>query len=540
MIRCVLHFIFFFASVVSFSQTAVNVTAPAPVSISRPKLVVGLVIDQMRWDYLYRYYDRYLPDGGFKRLLNNGFSCENTFINYTPSVTACGHTAIYTGSVPAITGITGNEWWDYKKNDFVYCTSDDSVQTIGSNTNLGQMSPRNMLVNTIGDELKLATNFRSKVFGIALKDRGAILTTGPGADAAYWYDEKTGDWISSSYYLKELPKWVTKMNARKMVDSCYKLGWKTMYPIETYIQSSADKKVFDYDLNSYIGKNYSFLRVTPAGNSLTFEMAKAVINNEKLGADADPDLLAISFSTPDYVGHTFGPNSVEEEDVFLRLDKELGEFLTYLDDKIGKDQYLAFLSADHGVSQVPSFLKKHNIPAGNVDVENIYPEMNTLLNEKYKTENLCIGLLNYQVYLDRDSINIKQLSIDSIASTAIEFLLKQPGIKQAFLQKDINRITLPPKIKSMLENGNYPPRSGDIQLIFEPQWIEGLLRSGTTHGLSNPYDTHIPLLWYGWNIKPGKCYREVYITDIAPTLSSLLNIQMPNGCAGNSISEVIK
>ncbi|MGE5108524.1 MAG: alkaline phosphatase family protein, partial [Sphingobacteriales bacterium] len=454
--------------------------------------------------------------------------------------TACGHTAIYTGSVPSITGITGNEWWDYKKNNFVYCVGDDSVQTIGSNTNEGKMSPRNMLVNTIGDELKLATNFRSKIYGIALKDRGAILTTGPSADAAYWYDEKTGDWISSSYYMNALPKWVTAINARKMVDSCYNLGWKLLYPLETYIQSTTDNTTFGYNLKPSIGKNYGILHVTPYGNSLTFDMAKALIGNEKLGADADADLLAISFSTPDYVGHTFGPNSLEAEDCYLRLDKELGEFLNYLDDKIGKDQYLVFLSADHGVSQVPSFLKKHNIPAGNVDVENIYTDLNSLLAEKYKTANLCIGIMNYQVYLDRDSISIKHLSVDSIANTAIDFLLNQPGIKQAFLQKDINKVILPPKIKGMLENGNYPPRSGDIQMIFEPQWIEGLLRSGTTHGLSNPYDTHIPLLWYGWNIKPGKLYREVYITDIAPTLSTLLNIQMPNGSVGTCIPEVIK
>ena len=540
MFKWILCTTFFFTSVVSFSQAATNIVLPEPPTINRPKLVVGLVIDQMRWDYLYRYYDRYLPDGGFKRLLNNGFSCENTFISYTPSVTACGHTAIYTGSVPSVTGITGNEWWDYKKNDFVYCTGDDSVKTVGSNTNLGMMSPHNLLVNTIGDELKLATNFRSKVFGLALKDRGAILTTGHSADAAYWYDDKTGNWISSSYYMKALPKWVADINARKMVDSCYNLSWNLLYPQETYIQSEAVDKTFEYNLKPGIGKNYTTLRVTPYGNSLTFDMAKAIINSEKLGTDENTDLLAISFSTPDYAGHTFGPNSIEAEDIFLRLDKELGEFLNYLDNKIGKDQYLVFLSADHGVAQIPSFLKKHNIPAGNVDVENIYTDLNLLLAGKYKTENLCISLMNYQVYLDRDSINIKHLSLDSVANTAIQFLQKQPGIKQAFLLKGLNKITLPSNIKSMLQNGNYPSRSGDIQLIFEPQWIEGFLRSGTTHGLSNPYDTHIPLIWYGWNIKPGKLYREVYITDIAPTLSSLLNIQMPNGCVGSCITEVIK
>jgi predicted AlkP superfamily pyrophosphatase or phosphodiesterase len=535
-IRILLAFfiLFFFTALVSFSQSA-NID-----SIKRPKLVIGLVIDQMRWDFLYRYYDRYLDDGGFKRLLNKGFSCENTFINFTPSVTACGHAAIFSGSVPSVNGITGNDWWDYQKKNFVYCTGDDTAQTIGSNTALGRMGPRNMLVNTIGDELKLATNFRSKVFGIALKDRGAILTTGHSADAAYWYDDKTGDWISSSYYMNELPQWLKAVNARKVVDSNYNHNWKTMYPQETYIQSYTDKKIFDYNLKSYIGKNYGFLRVLPFGNTFTINIAKAIISNEKLGADADPDLLAVIFSTPDYVGHTFGPNSIEVEDIFLRLDKELGEFLDYLDHKIGKEQYLVFLTADHGGAQVPSFVKANKIPAGNVDVETINIELNTLLEEKFKTPNLCIGVFNYQVYLNRDSIRIKNLSMDSIARTTIEYMLKQPGIKEAFLQTDLKKQVLPGKIKNALSNGYYMPRSGDIQLIFQPQWIEGLLRSGTTHGLSNPYDTHIPLLWYGWNIKPGKTYREVYVTDIAPTVSSLLNIQVPNGSTGAVITEVIK
>ena len=531
----ILFFFNFFQTAITFSQTN-GMAMEQP--LTRPKLVIGLVVDQMRWDFLYRYYDRYQPDGGFKRLLNNGFACENTFVNYLPSVTASGHTAIFSGAVPSVSGITGNDWWDYKKGGFVYCSGDDSAQTVGSITESGKMSPRNMLVNTIGDELKLATHFRSKVFGIALKDRGAVLTAGHTADAAYWYDEKTGDWISSTYYMKELPNWVKAVNARKMVDSCFKLGWKLLYPFETYTQSYTTKTSFEYNLTSYVGKNYGFLRVIPAGNTLTVEMAKSLINNEQLGTDDETDLLAVSFSTPDYVGHTFGPNSIEAEDVYLRLDKDLGDFLNYLDDKVGKNQYLVFLTADHGGAQVPSFMKKNKIPAGNVDVETIYSELNTLLAEKYKTENLCIAVMNYQVYLDRDSIGKKNLSPDSVGKTCIEYLLRQPGIQNAFLQKDIEKTMLPYKLKELMTAGFYASRCGDILLVFEPQWIEGLLRSGTTHGLYNPYDTHVPLLFYGWNIKPGKTYREVGITDIAPTISSLLKIQMPNGSTGAVITEL--
>lgn len=534
----ILFFYLLLSNSVAFSQTGVQLQ-PGEKS-SRPKLVIGMVIDQMRWDYLYRYYDRYAANGGFKRLLNNGFSCENTFVNYVPSVTACGHTAIFSGAPPAVSGITGNEWWDYNKGDFVYCSADDTAKTVGSVTDQGNMSPRNLLVNTIGDELKLATNFRSKVFGIALKDRGAILTAGHSADAAYWYDEKTGDWISSSYYINQLPSWVTEINKRKVVDSCYKSGWKLLYPFETYTQSFTTRQSFEYNFTSYVGNNYGFIRVMPQGNSLTVDMAKALINNEQLGKDNDPDLLAISFSTPDYVGHTFGPNSLEAEDVMLRLDKDLGEFMDYLDKTLGKEQYLIFLTADHGGAQVPSFMKRFNIPAGNVDVETIYGDLNTLLAAKYKVENLCITVMNYQVYLDRDSINRHQLNMDSIGKTCIDYLLGQPGIQNAFLQKDLSKTILPVKIKERVASGFYANRGGDIQLIFQPQWIEGLLRSGTTHGLWNPYDTHIPLLFYGWNIKPGKTFREVGITDIAPTVTSLLNVQTPNGSTGTVITELTR
>src|ERR1700712_1717287 len=330
--------------------------------IQRPKLVVGIVVDQMRWDYLYRYYDRYAANGGFKRLLNNGFSCENTMIPYVPTVTACGHVSIYTGSVPAINGITGNGWWDYDTGQATYCAGDEKVKTVGSNTAEGQMSPHNLLVTTIGDELHLATNYHSKVIGIALKDRAAILTTGHSANAAYWFDEEAGNWITSSYYMNELPKWVQDLNAKKLPDHYFALNWLTLHPIDTYTQSTPDEEPYEYhpfgaeskglpyNLKQFAGKNYKILPVTPFGNTVTFDMAKAAVTGEQLGANTATDMLAISLSTPDYIGHNFGPNSVEAEDGFLRLDKDLGDFLDFLDEKIGKGEYLVFLHADHGAA----------------------------------------------------------------------------------------------------------------------------------------------------------------------------------------------
>ncbi len=522
-------------------------------NIQRPKLVVGIVVDQMRWDFLYRYYDRYAENGGFKKLLKQGFSCENTMIPYAPTVTACGHATIYTGSVPAINGITGNYWWDHQFNRSMYCTEDSSVKTVGSNTLSGLQSPRNLFTNTICDELKLATNFKSKVIGIAIKDRGSILSAGHAANAAYWYDLKTGDWITSSYYMNDLPGWVKSFNAQKLVDKYYNQGWKTIYPLNTYVQSTKDEntyeakpfgsdaKGFPYSLSKFVGQNYSVIASTPYGNTLTIELAKSAISNEQLGADAITDFLTVSFSSPDYIGHSFGPNSIEVEDGYLQLDKDLGEFLNFIESKVGKDQYLLFLSSDHGAAHVPAFLKENKMPGGNLNLQALYDNLNQLLKSKFGKDDLVADITNFQISLNLPLIeSLPLLKITDIKKSIIDFLIKQPGIAMAFASDELLSVTLPGKLKDMFANGYHPTRSGQIQMIFKPQWIENFFNGGTTHGVWNPYDAHIPLLWYGWNIKPGKTNREIHMTDIAPTLAALLHIQMPNGSVGKVIQEVIK
>ncbi|MGI8582902.1 MAG: alkaline phosphatase PafA [Chitinophagaceae bacterium] len=537
-------FLFIVLVIILFSSKAQN--------IQRPKLVVGIVVDQMRWDLLYRYYERYADNGGFKKLINQGFSCENTFIPYAPTVTACGHACIYTGSVPSINGITGNFWRDNQLNRSVYCTEDSSVKTVGSNTALGLQSPRNLLTTTICDELRLATNFRSKVIGIAIKDRGSIIPAGHSANAAYWYDNKTGDWISSSYYMNDLPPWIKTFNAQKLVDRYYKEGWATLFPLNTYTQSSADEKAYEskplgadakgfpYNLSKFAGTNYGVIASTPLGNKLTAELAKAAVTNEQLGGDAITDFLTVSFSSPDYVGHSFGPNSVETEDIYLRLDKELGDLLKFLDSKVGKDQYLIFLSADHGVAHVPAFAREHNIPAGNIDMKLLLGNLNESLKTKFGKDGLVADIMNYQVFLNLPLIESSSLKVNEIKSWAIDFITKQKGIVRAFATDELLSTTLNVKVREMLANGYYPNRCGQIQMIFQPQWIEGFVNGGTTHGAWNPYDAHIPLLWYGWHIKAGKTNREVYMTDIAPTIAALLHIQMPNGSLGNVIQELFK
>jgi predicted AlkP superfamily pyrophosphatase or phosphodiesterase len=517
---------------------------------SRPRLVVGVMVDQMRWDFLYRYYNRFQPNGGFRRLMDKGFSNEQTFIPYAPTVTACGHASVYTGSVPAVHGIVGNNWWSKAENKVVYCSEDPSVQTVGSNTTSGKMSPRNMFANSICDELKLATNFRSKVIGIAIKDRGAILPAGHTADAAYWYDNKSGNWITSTYYRESLPQWVRVFNEKKYPDQVYQQGWTTLYPMNTYVQSDSsvndfesrpfgeDQINFPYKLDRFIGKNYGVISQTPYGNTMTFEMAKSAVVNELLGKDEDPDFLAVSFSTPDYIGHAFGPNSIEVEDAYLRMDIELAAFFNFLDQQVGSDQYVVFLTADHGVSHVPGFLQKQKHPGGNIDDDKLIKELNDVILQKFGLKDVVLSGLNYQFSLNHSVIDSSDVDRLQLLSFIQEFVKKQPGIDRVFPCSELYKELMPLQVRERFSNGYHPKRSGDIQLLFQPGWIDGG-KKGTTHGLWNPYDSHIPLIWYGRGIPKGRSNNVVYMTDIAPTLAALLRIQMPNGCIGSPILPVL-
>lgn len=530
-------------------KTAAVAKKDFPASINRPKLVVGLVIDQMRWDYLYRYYSRY-GAGGFKRLINEGFSVENTFIPYTPTYTACGHASIYTGSVPAINGIIGNDWYDPQLGRNVYCAEDTSVTSVGSTTMAGVMSPKNMLTTTITDELRLATNFQGKVIGLSLKDRGSILPAGHSANAAYWFDGQTGDWITSTFYMNQLPAWVEDYNKIKLVNKFYEKNWPTLYPIETYTQSTADDKpyegkargeqspVFPHPLKLYAGKNFEMIKSTPYGNTMTLDLAKLAILSEDLGKDNITDFLAVSCSSTDYVGHMYGPNSIEAEDTYLRLDKDLAEFFDYLDSKVGKGNYLFFLSADHGAAHVPGFMAENKLPGGTVDDSPVVKELNTRLEAKFGIKQAVIKSMNNQIYFNHKNIEQAKLDFDAVKAFSIEFLKTQNGFVNAVDLNKVGASTLPEPIKTRITNGYNTRRSGDIYFILQPNYFDSSSKTGTTHGSWNPYDSHIPCVFMGWNVKPGKTNKTHYMTDIAATLAAMLHIQMPSGCVGEPITEL--
>lgn len=516
-------------------------------AIPRPKLVVGIMVDQMRWDYLYRFYDRY-GQNGFRRLMREGSSCENTMIPYAQTVTAAGHTCVYTGSVPAIHGIMGNEWYDKQLKRHVYCTEDNTVKAVG--VDKGEpMSPANMWTNTICDELRLATNFQSKVIGIAIKDRGGILPAGHAANAAYWYDGSTGRWITSTYYMNQLPNWVEQFNNKKYVDSFYQNDWNTLYPLNTYKQSDEDNAdyegkfswekapVFPHELKSRMGKDYGTIRSTPYGNSFTELFAEHAVKAEQMGKDAVTDFLAVSFSSTDYVGHQFGPNSIEIEDVYLRLDRDLARLFSYLDKEVGKGQYTVFLTADHAVAHVPGFLEKNHMPGKSVS-SNI-ADLNAQLEKAFNAKNLVQASANYQLYLNDSVIQTAGLDKGKIKEFLITTINKLPEVLLAFDNEEISEANLPTEVKEMFLKGFNTKRAGDIQVVLKAGYFYGG-KTGSTHGSYNPYDAHIPLLWMGWGIKPGRLNRETYMTDIAPTLAALLHIQMPNGSIGKVIPEVLK
>jgi len=536
------------ASVAQNKSVKSNAGIQSSAQLDRPKLVVGLVVDQMRWDYLYRYYGRY-SNGGFKRLINQGFSAENTFIPYTPTYTACGHASIYTGSVPAINGIIGNDWYDPQLKRNVYCTEDTAVKTVGSNTKAGLMSPKNMLVTTITDELRLATNFKSKVIGISLKDRGSILPAGHTANAAYWFDGATGDWITSTHYMDKLPTWVDNFNKQKQANKYFSQNWNTLYPIETYTQSTEDNKpyegkskgdqapAFPHQLKSYIDKDFDMIKSLPFGNTMTLDLAKEAIKAEKMGQSSYTDFLAISCSATDYVGHQYGPNSIEAEDTYLRLDKDLESFFNYLDEKIGKGNYLFFISADHGVAHVPGFMKENKLPGGLFSDSKVVKSLNETIARQYNINKAIIASTNSQFYFDHQAIKDAKADFNAIKAFAIETLKQQDGVADAVDLSVLSEATLPPAIKGAVTYGYNARRSGDIYYITKSGYFGGG-NTGTTHGAWYPYDSHIPCVFMGWNVKHGKTNKTHYMTDIAATLAAMLHIQMPSGCVGEPITEL--
>lgn len=498
--------VFFVLCLLSVALTA-SATDDRPQFGEKPKLVVGIVVDQMRWDYLSRYYNRF-TNAGFRRMIDEGYSYDNCLINYIPTVTAIGHTSVYTGTTPAFHGICGNNFFiDGKRT---YCCADSTVQTVGTdNRNVGKMSPRNMLATTIGDQLRLHTDFRSKVIGISYKDRAAIFPAGHSANAAYWLDLKNGQFVTSTYYMQELPQWAKDVN-RQMA------------------QNKELKK-----LGVDVG-------LSPLTGVLITDMAIATLKGEQLGKGEDTDMLCVSYSHTDVIGHKWSTRGEHTDEAYLELDKELARLFKALDEQVGKDHYIAFLTADHGAAQNWQFMEAHQIHAGKWSSAELRKDLDAYVSSKLgNTKSVILGILDYRFFLDKEGIRQQGLDYQRVKDVIIEYLQQSPHLSFVVDCEKIATSSIPPVIRDRMLLGYNYHRGGEIYVVPEAGYYEfGPWSSpvGTTHGEWNPYDAHIPLLFYGWHVPHGSHAQEVHITDIAPTVCSLLHIQQPNACVGEMLS----
>jgi predicted AlkP superfamily pyrophosphatase or phosphodiesterase len=522
-----------------------------------PKLVVGIVVDQMRHEYLYRFQSKY-GAGGFNRFINDGFVVKNGHYNYAPTVTGPGHASVYTGTTPAIHGIVGNSWYDKESKKSVNCVDDTLYSVVGVAAGRGDVSPARMLSSTVTDELKLFTQKRAKVIGISIKDRGAALPAGHMADAAYWYDGKTGRFITSTYYMQELPDWVEKFNAQKLPEKYLSGEWNTLLPIAQYVESGPDdtpyegrlggkdKPVFPYDLKALRKPNeYGILSGTPFGNDYLTEMAKAAVQGENLGADDITDFLAISYSSTDGLGHSVGPNAVEIQDMYMRLDKSLEDLFKTLDAKVGVGNYTVFLTADHAVADVAQYMMDNKMPAGYFDMGKVKDGLVEHLKQYFPGKDLIETVSGGQIFFNHDAFqgDAKASGVELMVATelTINYLMKQPGVANAYSQNMLRQSNYDEGgVKGMVMRGYHPKRGGDIVIVLEPGWYGSGSVTGTTHGSPWAYDTHVPMLFYGKGIKKGFTVRRHSITDIAPTISALLNIKYPSGCTGQPIAEIFE
>ncbi len=516
-----------------------------------PKLVVGIVVDQMRYDYLTRFWDGY-TEGGFKRMVLDGFNCKNNHYNYAPTYTGPGHASIHTGASPSVHGIIGNNWYDKEIDKSVYCAGDNSYASVGTEASAGKMSPHRMKVTTVADQNRLHTQMRGKTIGISIKDRGAILPAGHTANAAYWFQGKEeGNWISSTFYMEKLPKWVVKFNNSKKAES-YMRPWNTLRDIKTYVESGPDDNpyegvhrgekspVFPHRLKklSKFNGGYDILKGTPFGNSLTTDFALAAIEGEQLGKDNHTDFLNVSYSSTDYVGHKFGVNSKEVQDTYLRLDQDIARLLTYLDKHLGQGEYTVFLTADHGAVHVPSFLQSVKVPSGYLDSSGNKDKFTAFLKSEFGNEAILKNVSNNQVFLDHGIIDSLGLTVRAVQEKIAAEVLTYDHINRVYTAYDLSRGTMTDKLSRKIQNGFNQRRSGDVMYVLDPAVIS-YSKTGSTHGSDLNYDTHVPLLFYGKGINKGETTELTEITDVAPTISALLGIAFPNGAIGQPISKVI-
>ncbi len=497
--------------------------APRHQEIPRPKLVLGIVIDQFRYDYLNRWRVKYT--GGFARFYQHGAVFTNAHHEHFPTVTAVGHSTFMTGAAPCTSGIVNNSWYDRATGKDVTSVSDDSTQLLGAPGR--GASPRRLVVSTLSDELKMAGR-QSRVIGISIKDRAAILPVGHMADGAYWFDARTGNFVSSTFYFPDLPAWVKDYNAKRPADKFLNAEWRSV---------DDDSKVFRKNPGTADPRFYASIEATPFGNQMIEEFAERAVEAEQLGHHPDTDVLTVSFSANDYVGHALGPDSPEVRDISLRTDLLIEKLFRFIDQKVGADSVLVAMSADHGVSPVPELQKERKMPGGRFDTAGLFKILQDTLTAKYGEGKWIVGNAGPVPYLNYDLMRQKNLNPAEVERTAAEAWRTLPNVFRVYTREQLLLGQTPEdKFSVRVRNGFYPARSGDIILIPDAYWI--FEAHGTSHGTLFNYDTHVPVMLMGPGINPGIYDEPIAVEDIAPTLATMLEVEIPSGAIGHVLSEV--
>ncbi len=520
----------------------------------RPQLIVQIVVSQMRYDYLQRYSDKF-SEGGFKQLMTEGAFCRNARFNYLLTQSMPGLATIATGTYPSIHGIVSDRWYAPLSGSEVHAIADDRVRTVGGSYMNGKYSPRNIITSTIGDEIRMI-NPKSKVIGISLEPSSAIITSGHNANGAFWLDTERGIWISNSHYMNALPSWVDTLNAKGFGEIYLSRDWNLMNPLTSYIEADttaikepqALKRITDKLARLVKGvvlqfkrpiRDYSPLLETPFGITYTKDLAIAAIVGEELGKNSNTDFLSVTFSPTRKIGNKYGPHSIEMEDTFLRLDRELEHFIAFLNSEVGRHNYLLILTSDQGVSASPEHLEKSKIPGGYFEPQKAIMLLSSYLNVVYGTGTWILGYQEKQIYLNRRLIEDSNLSLRDFQDRVAMFMLQLTGVANAATAYNLQSSNFTSGIFEKFQNSYNQRRSGDVIINLEPGWVE---KNGSITSANSPYsyDSHVPLIWYGWKMKRRQVLEPVNMSDIAPTISTLIGINWPSGATGKPIKEIIE
>jgi predicted AlkP superfamily pyrophosphatase or phosphodiesterase len=533
----------------SFGQSLAQSSSGSPTT---PKLVLEIVSDQMSFEYLYRYKDK-LSSGGFRYLIDHGANFVNCRYRQAATQTAPGHSIIATGAYPWSTGIVGNQWLDRRRGKEVYACGEDGLTMVGGTGPCG--GTKNLLGSTIGDELRLATNGRAKVFSLSLKDCAAMLLAGRIANGAFWFDTRSGAFVSTSQYGRELPSWVKSFNDKRYADSYFGKSWERLLPETQYAASVRDDypyekamvgggRQFPHVITGGVGgpgeSYYQSFQMTPFANQMLCELAKDAIESEHLGQHTDPDMLAISFSAQDFVGHAFGPYSQEMEDLVLRLDKTLAELFQYVDHKVGLDKCLIVVSADHGVCPIPEFLKEKGMEAGRIDPKAFQTLVNATLVSRLGQDDWIEAFIPPNLYLNLDAIDRKKRFQPDVEALTAKIAHSVAGVGEVYTAAQFyaNQLPAGPHAKAVKSN-YFWGRSGELIVLAKPNYVFTSESSGTGHGSPYSYDSQVPMIFSGPGIATGTFSRSSSPADIAPTIAAILQISQPSLVEGRVLNEAM-